>query len=120
MWFGPYGFNTEMLIWLSALALYPISLFIWSYFHIRLIEKKIKFSFISAINTQVNIYFSLSIKNRNYESIDKLSTLMNIQSKLYNLKRYKFDMGGIITLISTSMVTIGQILLVIKRIISYN
>lgn len=28
VWFSPYGFNFQMLIWLSVLALYPITLFV--------------------------------------------------------------------------------------------
>lgn len=115
IWFSPYGFNTQMLLWLSVLALYPIVLFIWSYFHIHLIQHHIKFSFISLINEQVNDSLMVTLEAKDSENIEKLDKFMTIQSKLHALKEYPFELSGFLTFLATFIVTLIQIYLAVRK-----
>lgn len=109
VWFSPYGFNFQMLIWLSVLALYPLTLFVWSFFHIHLIQHNVKFSFISLINEQVNEILSYTLKNKDSENLERLDRFMTIQSKLHDLKEYPFELSGLLTFIATTIITFIQV-----------
>ncbi len=115
VWFSPYGFNFQMLIWLSILALYPLTLFGWSFYHIHLIQHNIKFSFIELINQQVNQVLSFTIKEKDSTSLEKLDRFMTIQSKLHELKEFPFELSGLITFIATSVITIIQLYIAFKN-----
>ncbi len=115
VWFSPYGFNFQMLIWLTVLALYPLTMFVWSFFHIHLIQHNVKFSFISLINEQVNEVLTFTLKEKDSGNIERLDRFMTIQSKLHDLKEYPFELSGFLTFIATSVITVIQLYIAFRN-----
>jgi len=115
VWAGPYGFNPLLLGWLTALALYPISLFIVSVILIHRMIKVLKAKQIIAVSRLVDDISKRILCNDSLNNIslsDTLLTLMDIQARLQGMKEWPIGIPGFLPFLVPPLV---QIILIIMR-----
>jgi hypothetical protein len=109
VWQGPYGFNAVLVLWLSAVAFYPISLFSISLFQVHILLQRGKQKDIEAIGEKIQTAFQSLKSAQSLEDIERLEKLMTLQEKVNNMREWSFDVVTAITLIAALTATLVQI-----------
>lgn len=112
IWQGPYGFNNTMLIWSTGLAIYQFAMFSWIFYQLHYILKKIKYSHITIINSELQSALE-KIKQKDYtfKDIEKLEKIMDVQNKIHTLGEWPRSYSGVLTFFTTLATAVTQILL---------
>jgi len=88
VWRGPYDFHLAILVWLTCLALYPLAIFVVSVIHIHRMMQVLKQKHLAAVNENVAELSKNVLINNDWDRIENLSTLMDIQTKVQRMKEW--------------------------------
>lgn len=110
VWRGPYGLNLAMLIWLTGLASYPLAMFSWSFLQIHFLMQNIKESYLETINSKVQYAFKNVLNGHDFEELEHLEKIMNIQNKIHKLGEWPVSVGGTLTFLTSLATAIIQII----------
>lgn len=106
---GPYGLVPALQIWLTILAFYPLSLFLWSFFHIHAWLKRIKSSYLRKITPAVQQALDDVLSHGTLDDVERLDRMMGIQARLQSVSEWPLMGEGAITLIVALVPPIIQI-----------
>ncbi|KCZ73614.1 hypothetical protein ANME2D_00685 [Candidatus Methanoperedens nitroreducens] len=110
VWRGPYGLNSAMLIWLTGLASYPLVMFSWSFLQIHFLMQNIKQSYLETINSEVQYAFKNVFNGHDFQELEHLEKIMNIQNKIHTLAEWPVSVGGALTFLTSLATAIIQII----------
>ena len=116
IWLGPYGFNIPMIVWLSLLALYPLTMIIWSIIHIHIILSNVKDGFFKDIIIEIERTKESVFSNHRLHDIIKLEKLIPIHSYITKLKDWPFAIESSLTLLGSIGVAAMQLIITILSI----
>lgn len=117
IWQGPYGLNISMLVWISLLAIYPITIFVLSFIQIRSLSKKIKYSYIQLINGEIQKILNHLLKNKSSDDVERLAKYMELQNIVAKIKDSPIRIGDALTFLLALLAIINQILAFMFEII---
>lgn len=117
IWQGPYGLSISMLVWISLLAIYPITMFVLSFIQIRSFSKKIKYSYIQLINGEIQKIFNHLLKNKSSNDVERLAKYMELQNSVAKIKDLPIRIGDVLTFLLALLAIINQILVFTFEII---
>jgi hypothetical protein len=115
IWQGPYGINIEMQVWLTVLAIYPISILFWVFSSVHKLMKRIKFANIEIINAKIQIALHTISEKKEIEVLD---SLMDVQRKVQSLPEWTINISGGVTFIISVLTLIAQIMITVQEFIS--
>lgn len=111
VWQGPYGFNYIMIVWLTALAFYPLLMFFCSLIQVRNLLRNIKQSHLETINYEVQQALEKVMNGHSLEETERLEKVMSIQNKIQNMEKGSITTGTVITFLTTFAIAIVQIVI---------
>jgi len=82
IWFTPFRLNVWIITWGIVTAFFPLALFLWSFFQVHLLIRRIKIANIDAVNQQVQVTFSRLQSQPTKEQAELLNQMMEIQNKV--------------------------------------
>ena len=123
IWKSPYGLSSSSLqVWLTILALYPVGLFVVSLQQIHVLMRNIKLSHLATINFEVQgaLVQVLSSPTKSLEEAERLEKLMEIQTKVENMKEWPIGsqttLGFMASFVITFLTAITQVIIAYLKI----
>jgi len=101
-------------IGLTALAFYPIALFVWSSTQIHNLMLAAKLVQVDAITSLVNEHFKKAKSSQSATGIDRLAHLVEVQTKIQNQKEWPFDIYTLAPLAAAVLSAAVQGVLILK------
>lgn len=111
VWQGPYGFNYILIVWLTALAVYPLLMFFCSFFQVRTLLRNIKQSHLETVNYEVQQALEKVMNGHSLEETERLEKVMSIQNKIQNMEKGSITTETVITFLATLAIAIVQIVI---------
>jgi hypothetical protein len=108
IWKSPYGLSRPSLqVWLTVLALYPVGLFVVSLQQIHVLMRNIKLLHLATINNEVQgaLKQFRSSKTKSLEEAERLEKLMEIQTKVENMKEWPLGSQTSLTFLASFVLT---------------
>jgi hypothetical protein len=109
VWTNPYGFTAPAVAWILVTGFLPLSLFLWSFFQIHGLLRRIKQINLDTVNQQVQVTLTLLQTTPSKENAEALAQIMDIQKKVEQEPEWPFTLEEIFTLIATAVAPISQI-----------
>lgn len=123
IWKSPYGLSSSSLqVWLTVLAFYPVGLFVVSLQQIHVLMRNIKLLHLATINNEVQgaLKQFRSSKTKSLEEAERLEKLMEIQTKVENMKEWPIGSQASLTFLGSFVLTfvtaITQVIITYLRI----
>jgi hypothetical protein len=106
---SPYGITNELQTWLAGGAFFPPLFLFISFFQIHRIMQKIKYANLRKVNNELQRLYKKAIRWPMF-NLNELLKFMEIQDKITSMKEWPFELQGMISLIISSLLAIGQLL----------
>lgn len=101
VWQTPYGFDPLLIGWLIFVSFLPLALFLWTFYQIHILMRRIKHVSIKLINNRVQEQLNLVLENSDKNSADELEKLMKIQDMVEKMREWPFALDGTIALMAS-------------------
>lgn len=109
VWQGPYGFSQEMLVWLVFIASFPLGMFLWTFYQVHTLMKKVKESHFRTINQEIQKALEGVLTGDDSEEVERLEKVMEIQDKVRRVREWPVDVQNTLTFLVALGTTIIQI-----------
>ena len=112
--YSPYGFDELLVIWIGFISLWPTTMYISTQYYIKMIENNSKKVYLDLLNEHV-IIPSLNelIANHQTDDFDNVKRNLEFRNYLIKFGGAKKDLTSAVTLITTILVGIFQIVVTV-------
>jgi len=104
-------YSTQMIVWIIFSGFFPLALFIFSFFQIRNLVKRIKNFHVERINEQIQSIYDNLNREPSKENAETLNQFMEIQNKVEKIQEWPLSFNGLVTLIVTFLIPVAQLVI---------
>jgi hypothetical protein len=113
-----YRLDVWIVTWITVNAFFPLALFLWSFFQVHFLIRRMKIANINAVNQQVQDTFACLQNQPSKEQAALLDQMMEIQKKVEQTDEWPISKEEITTLLVTLLVPFIQIIALIVGIVN--